>query len=301
MMRNDFAVLILTHKRPDRQYTVGLLERSGYTGRWYLVVDDEDPTINDYKKRYGDRVIVFSKSEGRSITDDADNTGVGKGVVYARNMCWKIASSLGVKHFIQLDDDYSGFYLRFNSKLEYGSYRIKKTIDEIFTRFVEWRVSSGAAAVAMSQGGDHIGGIDAHRNGIIAKRKAMNTFICSTDKPFRFYGRINEDTTAYVTLGRRGVLFLTAMQAQVNQAQTQANAGGLTEIYLDSGTYYKSFLSVMWEPSCVKVSAMGDPRSGHYRIHHFVDWEKAVPCIIPERFKKENSKNPPLSPAKKSK
>ncbi len=285
-MRDDFAVFILTHKRPDRQYTARLLERSSYTGRWYLIVDDEDPTLPEYRKLYGERVVVFSKADGRAMTDDADNSPAPRGVVYARNMCWKIAESLGLRYFIQLDDDYTGFYLRFNSNLDHGTYRVKSTLEPILDALVEWLESSGAATVAMSQGGDHIGGAEAHKNGVVAKRKVMNTFVCATARPFKFCGRINEDTTAYVTLGRRGAVMFTTMQAQVNQAQTQANAGGLTEIYLDAGTYYKSFLSVMWEPSCVKIATMGDPRAGHYRLHHWVDWLRAVPCIVPDRFRK---------------
>ena len=144
-------------------------------------------------------------------------------------------------------------------------------------------------SVCFSQGGDHIGGggNTSNKNGPSTKRKAMNGFMCATDRPFKFYGRINEDATCYHTLGRRGAVFLTLMQAQLNQMQTQANSGGLTEIYVDAGTYYKSFLTVMWEPSCVKVAAMGDPsKCGHFRLHHMPTWRHAVPCIVPERYRK---------------
>lgn len=292
MMPDDFAALILTHKRPDRQYTVDLLRRSGYTGKVYLVVDDQDPTLPEYQRRYGDMVIVFDKREAWAMTDDADNTGGMKGVVYARNMCWSIAKRLGLRHFIELDDDYTGFALRFNSKLNYGWFTIKTTLDSVIKAMVQWLDDCPQlTCVAMSQGGDHIGGSDSsiNRDGCGCKRKVMNTFVCSVDRPFNFYGRINEDATAYVTLGRRGQVFLTALQIQCRQLETQTNAGGLTEIYLDAGTYYKSFLSVMWEPSCVKVSAMGSPekgQAGHYRLHHWIDWKRAVPCIVRESLRK---------------
>jgi hypothetical protein len=292
MMPDDFAALILTHKRPDRQLTLSTLRRSGYTGRIYLVVDDGDPTLPEYISKYGDMVVVFPKAEAHALTDDADNSGSMKGVVYARNYCWKIAKDLGLRCFIELDDDYgTHFTVRFNSELVYGHYPIKSRLDDVFSVMLSWLESSGATSVAFSQGGDHIGGGGSsdNKNGPTAKRKAMNGFLCLTDRPFMFYGRINEDTTAYVTLGKTGALFFTPYQVQLNQTETQAAAGGLTEIYLDAGTYYKSFLSVMWEPSCVKIAMMGSPASGNqarYRIHHRVDWNHAVPCIIPERFKK---------------
>lgn len=289
-MRDDFAALILTHKRPHKQLTISSLRKSGYTGRIFLVVDDEDPTREEYERLYPGQVVVFSKSYARSITDDADNTGAGRGVVYARNMCHSIARDLGLRYFIELDDDYTGWWVRFDKHLIYGSYRT--TLDGVFDALIGWlQADDRILSVALSQGGDHIGGGQGsyNKNGPSAKRKAMNSFVCDVERPFKFYGRINEDTTAYVTLGRRGALFFTAYQAQLDQLQTQANPGGLTEIYLDAGTYYKSFLSVMWEPSCVKVSAMGSPKAGQaarWRIHHHVNWRYAVPKIVPHRYQK---------------
>ena len=115
-------------------------------------------------------------------------------------------------------------------------------------------------------------------------RKAMNSFFCRTDRPFYFYGRINEDTTMYVRYGEQGKLIFTPMAFMLNQGQTQKNAGGLTEMYLDSGTYVKSFYSVMYSPSCVKVAAMGDK---HMRMHHQVSWEYCTPKILNARYKRE--------------
>jgi hypothetical protein len=57
----------------------------------------------------------------------------------------------------------------------------------------------------------------------------------------------------------------------------------LTDIYLDNGTYVKSFYSVISSPQAVKISTMG---TTHRRIHHSIDWNFAVPKIISSKFKK---------------
>ena len=114
----------------------------------------------------------------------------------------------------------------------------------------------------------------------------MNSFICSTDRPFQFFGRVNEDVNTYTTMGRRGDLFFTVMQAKLDQKQTQSNSGGMTELYLDSGTYVKSFYSVMYSPSCVKVGVMGDPSCDHARLHHVIDWARTAPLILREEHRK---------------
>lgn len=55
-------------------------------------------------------------------------------------------------------------------------------------------------------------------------------------------GRINEDVNTYTNLGRCGELFMTIGAVQLGQKQTQKNSGGMTELYLDSGTYVKVLL-----------------------------------------------------------
>ena len=87
----------------------------------------------------------------------------------------------------------------------------------------------------------------------------------------------------YVREGNVGKLFLSLMSVQVNQLQTQSNAGGLTEIYRERGTYVKSFYSVMFAPSCVKITSMG--RTDR-RLHHRIRWRNAVPMILREGHKK---------------
>jgi hypothetical protein len=292
MIPTDFCAFILTHGRADRVHTYTTLRKAGYTGKIFVVIDDEDKTGDDYRKRFGDEVLVFSKTEIAKRFDEGDNFNNQRGVVYARNACFDLAKQVGCKYFVQLDDDYTSFFIRHSSALEYVSARVKTTMDEVFASLLEFFEKSGAQTVAMSQGGDHIGGggtIDGKggQHTPSLRRKAMNSFICSTERPFEFVGRINEDTTTYVTGGRRGALFFTVIQAQLNQLQTQANAGGLTEIYLDNGTYVKSFYSVMYAPSCVKVGTTGDPRSPHYRLHHKINWHATAPKILRETVRKQ--------------
>ena len=68
-MRNDFAILILTHGRPNNIKTLHSLEKAGYTGKYYIIIDNEDSTKDEYLKLYGDKVIIFDK---QAISDNPD-------------------------------------------------------------------------------------------------------------------------------------------------------------------------------------------------------------------------------------
>lgn len=282
-----FAVFILTHGRPDRVKTYQTLRRQGYTGAIYLIIDNEDKTADEYRKRYGEQVIVFDKAAIAKTFDEGDNFEDRRAVIYARNACWGIAWELGLDYFLQLDDDYSSWRYKFAADFRYA-FRDTARLDSLFAIVLEFYKAIPALSIAFAQGGDTPGGADCtNLKTIRTKRKAMNSFFCSTARPFQFFGRINEDVNTYVGLGNRGGLFLTLFNAILTQETTQHNPGGMTELYLDSGTYIKSFYAVMYAPSCVKIYETQN--STHNRIHHKIDWPNAVPCILNEQWRKPDN------------
>lgn len=282
-MVEDFAVFILTHGRPDRVFTYDRLRKQGYTGKIYLVIDDEDKTEDKYREKYGNEVVMFEKSKIAKTFDNYDNFDDRRTIVYARNACFNIAKEVGVTYFLQLDDDYTGFEFKFNERLVF-KYSLIKNLDNVFAIILDFYKKTSARSVAMAQGGDFIGGANGGGKSVKLSRKCMNTFFCSTDRPFKFLGRINEDVNTYVGLGSKGSLFLTFNQTSIVQKQTQANKGGMTDVYMISGTYLKSFYTVMANPSSVCVAEMGEK---HKRLHHRVRWSCAVPVILSERYKKK--------------
>lgn len=279
-----FAVFILTHGRPDNVQTYHMLKRQGYTGEIYLIVDNEDKTVPRYREVYGDAVIEFDKAAIAAQFDECDNFNIPrKSVVYARNASFDIARSLGVRYFLQLDDDYKDWQYRFNSELRLCTVDCQN-LDRLFEIALEYYKSIPALTIAFSQGGDLIGGHKGRwMRQFTLKRKAMNTFFCSVDRLFKFVGRINEDVNAYTTLGNRGEIMFTMYNATVIPTQTQKQEGGMSDLYLDHGTYVKSFYAVMNAPSFVHVYML---RTDHARIHHRVTWNNAVPVFLHEKYRK---------------
>lgn len=280
MMKYNFAAFILTHGRPEKVYTFKTLRSHGYTGKIYIVIDDEDAAENEYRKKFGDEVVQFSKDEIGKTFDLGDNFVDKRGVIiYARNACFELAKELGIEYFIELDDDYTNFSFRFDAEWKFKAKTIKN-LDRIFEIMVDFYVKCGdrCKTIAMAQGGDFVGGGNGTFGKEVAlKRKAMNTFICSINRPFKFVGRINEDVNTYTSETYRGLLFLSFSMLCMNQVRTQSNSGGMTEVYLESGTYLKSFYSVIYHPAGVKVKLMTTKNS---RLHHAICWNATAPRIV---------------------
>ena len=227
------CVFILTHGRPDRVYTLETLKKFGYTGDWFLVVDDGDDTIDEYIDNFGEeKVLIFSKDEMVEKVDRGDNFNRRKVILYARNKCFEFAEELGYKYFWQFDDDYTGFYYRFNDNYEYDKAGKKVSdLDTIFEAMLKYyeKMDSRVITIAFSQGGDFIGGSESAFAGKPKiKRKAMNTFLCSTERPFKFMGSINEDVNAYVRLQQLGNVMFTVNLVSAEQKATQTNEKGTT-------------------------------------------------------------------------
>ena len=278
---DNFVAFILTHGRPDNVITYKSLRKHGYTGKVIVVIDDEDKTADEYYGKFDD-VEMFSKEAIAKTFDEGDNFNDRRSIVYARNACFEIAKKRGYKYFIQLDDDYTGYEYRVYNEAKQKPIRIKN-LDNVFGALLDFYKKTNFATIAMAQGGDFIGG----KNNKMAKRptiyrKAMNSFICSTDRPFLFQGRINEDVNTYTSEASKGLLMGTIPLTALIQKTTQSNKGGMTDIYLDNGTYVKSFYTVIFSPSSCKVKPMGDT---HMRLHHSIDWERAVPKIVRESLK----------------
>lgn len=285
MIRDDFAVFILTHGRPDRVVTYKSLKDCGYTGKTFIVIDDEDGKAEQYRKKFGDKVLQFCKSEIAKTFDEGDNFNDRRAIVYARNACFDLANQVGARYFLQLDDDYEAFYFKQDNNGAYTETKIKN-IDFVFECYVEYLKSTPFKTICMAQNGDFLGGKLSSTTKKKFLRKSMNTFFCDAKDPFQFVGRINEDVNSYSATQRAGTPFLTITINAIRQRMTQSNSGGMTELYLDQGTYVKSFYSVMYCPSAVVVRNMGNDRP---RLHHSVSYDACAPKIIEERHRRRSN------------
>lgn len=285
-MRNDFAIFILTYGRPNNQKTLNTLKKLKVKYPIYLVCSDDDPTLEEYQEKYKDKVIVFNKDQAvqEMGIDLMDNFGNKKAIIYARNYNFVIAEKLGYRYFWQLDDDYCEFSIPdFNSqKWFYLCSNKWEKLDLLLEKTIEfYKKNPKILGLSFSQGGDFLGGIT--KDKMRVKRKCMNSFFCDTQRPFLFRGTINEDVNFYSGNGARDGICMQIHNIKLNQEQTQKSSGGMTDSYLNDGTYVKSFYSIIGNPIAVKIGVMGD---NHLRLHHTINYNKVAPKIIKENYKK---------------
>jgi hypothetical protein len=284
----SFCVFIISHGRADNVITKRTLERSGHTGPLFIVIDNEDDQAEKYKANFGaGNVVVFDKRHYASLVDSCDNFENRRTTTHARNACFDLAKERGFEYFLVLDDDYTDFRYSFDRRGEFVRKQMGSGMDAVMRAYAEFMdADKRIDSICFMQTGDIIGGAKCtnleRQIFPFKKRKAMNSFFCKTSRRFWFFSRLNEDVNTYLSLGNRGRLFLTTPDIYLQQKQTQGNTGGMSVAYLASGTYAKSFYTVMIGPSyCVATVT-----PSMQRLHHKISWNNAVPKIMDECHKK---------------
>lgn len=279
-MIKDYCIFILTYERPKRQHTLRILEKYNIEAEIFLICSDDDKTLKEYQNLYKEKVVVFNKQKAlkETKTDLMNNEQNYNIVLYARNYSFKIAKDLGYRYFLMLDDDYLNFSL---ADFSQRKWKPIKDLNKLFDSCFEFlKIDKRLVTFALAQGGDFIGGFE-NKEIQKVKRKVMNSFFIDTERPFLFKGEINEDTNFYISL-TNGFCF-QLHNVKLSQKMTQINSGGLTNIYKDKGTYYKSFYSLMLQPSAVTIKLIG---TNFRRLHHNIKFNKICPKILSPKYKK---------------
>lgn len=277
-MKNNYAVFIISHKRPEVE-TLKALNGAGYTGEYFIVVDDEDTTISEYKSRYGEHVLVFSKEKMLEETDTIDNYRILNAAVYAMNYCIKYSREKGYKYIAIFDDDTTSIRMRYEKK---GKLKICDISDfnkvlELYINFLE---KSNFLCVSFLPAARLIGGINSE---IWKKREynnVANIFIIRTDSPY-FKGSLYQDLTYSVLNNYRGKLVKALLPIVYYQEPPENNLnGGLAETYSKYSKYTSIFHTVIACPSAVHIKASNSD------IQIFAHKDFYVPKILSGTWKK---------------
>ena len=277
-MRDDFAVFILTHGRAKQQKTLKAMKKCGYTGRLYLVVDDEDEQLEEYLHLYGRKVITFSKREIECCFDTMTNKKEYGAVVYARNASYEIANRLGVRWIFVCDDDISNISFRIlrNNKLERLDIH---EIDRLFERMCEIADAGNLCVFGFSQAGIYIGGANKlYLSG--HQRKVSQAMLLDVKNPIECRGIFYEDLIAALDAGAAGRVAISTTLVSVQSPEMTTNAGGMCDAYSKSSAYIHCFYTVMAHPSVVSIVMNG----GTFKLKFL--YSADAPMIISERWRK---------------
>lgn len=277
-MKNSFAIMIISHKRANTQLTYETLKRTGYTGKVYIIIDDEDDQLELYKEKYGDIVKVFNKDEMLEITDTVDNFKNKTNCVLPSRYLKILAEELKLDYYMRIDDDIEDIRERYieDNKLR-G--REVKDLDKIIELFLNYMNNTNISCLSFGNQGGYIGGINGKfKNGV--GRNNNQNFIFKTKDNLEFIGTRCEDFCTIAKYGNIGKLLFEIYKIGINSPERGSNAGGLQEDYIQSGFYVANFYPIIVAPYCCKIIK----RNNNITLKR--NWDRFAPKIISEVYKK---------------
>ena len=281
-MRNDFAVFILTYKRPNDQKTYKFLRKHGYTGKLYFIVDDTDETRFDLIKEYGeDSVIVFNKKAVFETVDMFNQSESMASDTCASNFMYEWAVRNGIRYFARCDDDIVEICYRYADD---GVLRKKQvdSLDELFTAIVEYMENCDFVFFGPFQNGSYYGGLNGPAFVKGYDHQLSQMIFCNTKNRVKFRGLLYTDLIACLDAGLLGKPFFRFSRLSIQTPKEGENKGGVKETYdSDPNRFIGNSFLLMSHPDSIRL---GRRKNG--RIFKKVSTQYAFPEIISEKYKK---------------
>lgn len=275
---NNFAIIIKSHQRANTQLTYETLKRTGYTGRIYIVIDDEDEQLELYKQKYGDIIKVFNKDEMLKITDTVDNFKNKNNALLPAAYCKILADELKLDYYIIIDDDIEDIRERFEENRQLKGRDIKN-LDKIIELFIEYMENANISCLSFGNQGGYIGGLNGKfKNGM--GRNNNQNFLLKTKDNIKFLGTRNEDFNMVATYSKIGKLIFEIYKIGISSPERGSNEGGLQQDYEQAGFYTANFYSIIVAPYCCKIGMRNN------KITLKRNWERFAPKVLSEVYKK---------------
>ena len=274
------TIYIISKGRPQCK-TAEVLTRMKYTGEWFIVCGNNDDTLNEYKKNWGEnRILEFDWYREVEESNLLDNFGVetmSSGAVPVRNATQKISRDRGELRHWQMDDDFTGFYLIDKEFKKFKRINNGAIFEHELNKISSFAYDTSLANVGICMGSESYPKLSRK----FSKRVFGVHNMSSEDSLFvKWRGRMNDDLINAIDVYHSGKMEMTLMFMNFVFKKTQAEKGGNTDIYKLSGTVRKTAYAVMVEPNATSlVIDFG-------RYHHYVDWKKITPKLIRASYAK---------------
>ena len=280
MIDYNFAVFIITHGRPHNQKTLQLLVEMNYTGKVYLVVDDQDNTVDEYKALYGDKVVVFSKDTYVAYTDTGLHTPFKKFAVFARNAVEDLAVLLGLDYFMVFDDDIINLRIRYDIDGSLKSRKLTGIIDDVFNACIRFMENSNLHCTSFGFCNVYRSGVECLYKENSRNRLCAEAFIRDTKIKVDWRLNMVEDLITSLDYNRAGIPWLQIIPVQVEICMSEGTVeGGNSEAYNNFGLFRLNFMPTIAYPDCNKVTFH------HNKWHTTLSAKHSVPKIISASFK----------------
>lgn len=283
-MREDFAVFICTHGRPYAQHTLKKLLSTGYTGKYYLVLDDQDDTIQSYIDEYGaDNIIVFDKNHYINSMDVGSSNPPYKCIVYAKNACEDIARDMGLSVFVIADDDVVSFRYRWPEDNVLKSMEVKSNIDEILDAYCDALLTMNISTASFGVPSHYFLGVSSITNEKVQSMRIPFQFVFrNTAHKVDWISGFGEDIITAVRYNQLGQFWQVLPQVELSTLPLATGSGGMLDTYKSLSSFTRAMYNFIFSPTGIKFYQNKD---GMFKPA--IRYGSTTPKVVSPKFRKD--------------
>ena len=279
----NFGVFILSHERANRVETYKVLQKGGYKGKIWIVIDDEDRQRSEYMKRFPDNLMIFSKRKYMESADVVELKKRKASAVYARNYVERMAKISGLDAFLMIDDDITGLRYRWPEGDKVKSLSTNGGLNEVFKYYAEYMLETGIACLSFPYTMFYVAGLHDIDKRITQYRHTYQIHIRNAHKPVEWIGTINHDTITQLLTMKLGYIWWSIPHLVFDAVPMNKEAGGLKEVYDTVGDFNMAFMAMVTSPDCCTIVPSKGSRS---KLQIKENRETSYPMIVSMRYKK---------------
>ena len=270
------TIYIISKGRPHCTTAKTLIDLD-YKGDWFIVCGNNDETLEEYQRNWGDKVLVFDWYERIKETntmDNFDNTKYASGVPPVREAVRQISEKRGERRHWQFDDDIDVFYIkhpRTRRKLRMNGKILEKYL---------LKLSSYADKANLSNCGFQyqLHSFPGTTFNIINRVVILHNLPTDKSKFIEWKGRSCDDIINIYDTYRFGGYQISFCFINFGMPMTGTESGGSTEMYEKQGSYRKCLYPLVANP-LVKLQFNKD-----WGVQN--NFKKIIPMLIDEDYRK---------------
>jgi hypothetical protein len=235
-----------------------VLNQLNFNTDYFIVIDDEDNCIDEYRKVYDDKLLIFNKSKYIDSTETIIYPKNDCSAVYVKNFIEDFCFKKQMDAFIIIDDDMRS--LRYRYELD-GSVKSQKLTDinKIFQQYVDYMIECDIDGLCFGMHTMYL-----KKPLVPNERRFMsNIYIRNCRKrKMNWVSQIFDDFNSCISLANSGYIFLMLPFIQMefepqyfqiqNKKSDQFRCGGLVSLYDSYDSFKRAFVSTIIHPSGCK-------------------------------------------------
>ena len=295
-MRDDFAIFIPSYDRCEMliDKTLHMLKKYNYSGKWFVVVDDNDPQLKTYKEKIPEEhLLIFHKPDYYDYYDTCFNKKNIEAKLYPVAFIDSIIDKLKLNYYMIIDDDMKELVFRYDNNNQLLQKNVSSiTFENFLNLYIDFLDMTCYTMISIDSNAKLMGGLKSEIFKFGYKYDLLSIYILKNlNDRYKFCNLLHDEASSLqlnALNGRYTIMlpYVFFVNDTLKNYYKDRNDGGCSSQYNTYGisiSYIKEMALLMTNPNCIELLKLKNDDKILYTRKNKKNY---YPKIIDGRWKK---------------